>query len=87
MEIYRALNRWKEALSSTVSGLRTPDLVLLGGATIQLLDGLNVPVQQWELIRIFPTALGEISLGKEEKDTFMQFDCTFSVTDIYTQLI
>lgn len=87
MLMYRSLLRWKEALVSTSTGLRTNDLVLLGGAEVSLLDGLNQTVQSWMLVKIFPTQIGEISLDKSSRDEFISFDCTFSVNDIITQLI
>lgn len=87
MIIYRALQRWKEFCNSTITGIRANDLVLFGGAEVQLMDGLNQTVQTWEMIKIFPTSVGELSLSKEDKDSFLQGDVNFAVNDIQTNLV
>lgn len=87
MTIYRALQRWKEFCSSTITGLRANDLVLFGGAEVQQMDGLNQTVQTWELVKIFPTSIGELALSKEDKDSYLQFDSSFACNDIITDLV
>ena len=87
MMIYRALQRWREAMNSSLTGLRANDLVFYGSADVQLLDGVNATVQSWELVKIFPTSIGEIALSKEDRDSFLQFDTTFAVNELITNLV
>ncbi len=87
MTIYRALQRWSEFCNSIQTGIRTNDLILFGGAEVQMLDGANQTVQMWEFVKIFPTEVGNLTLSKEEKDSFSQFDVNFSVNDIITNLV
>ncbi len=86
MVIYRALQRWQEFINSIQAGTRANDLTMFGTAEVQMLDGINQVVQSWEFLKIFPTEIGALTLSKEEKDSFSQFDITFSVNDIITNL-
>jgi hypothetical protein len=51
------------------------------------MDGLNQTVQTWELVKIFPTSIGELALSKEDKDSYLQFDSSFACNDIITNLV
>ena len=88
MKIYRAIEAWMEAIKSPNTGLRLNDLASVF-ASIQLeqLDGANGVIQTWQLLLAFPTSLGEVTMSKEEKDSYSQFDVTFAYSLRTTDLI
>ena len=79
MKIYRAIDTWMELIKSPLTGLKLNDLASIM-ATIQLeqLDGAGGVIQTWQLLLAFPTSLGEVTMAKEEKDSYSQFDVTFA---------
>ena len=87
MTLYRTIERWKQYCASALTGLRANDLTSFGNAEVQLLDGLNLPVQTWELLKIYPMTISEIALSKEDRDTYLQFDVTFCINTVQTNLI
>jgi len=78
MPIYRAFTRWREFIKSPVAGTRANDLTYKSIVEIGLLDGVNEVVHLTELIGAFPVSVGELSLSREENDTYLRFDVTFA---------
>lgn len=86
MKIYKAMQRWCEFIDSYKTGLRANPLAIFGAATVQQMDNINQPVQTWEMALIFPTDPGNVSMSKDDTDTYAQFDVNWTINDILTDL-
>jgi len=85
--IYRVMKRWQESMASNLTGLRGQGLAFYGGMTVQLYGNINNVEQQWEMIKIFPTSVGPLSLDKSSRDDYLTFDVSFVVNEVITNLI
>lgn len=85
--IYKTVQRWREFSRSDILGTRANDLTYKTIATIEQLDGAQSIIYTCALIGLFPTAVGDITLGQEENSSIEIFDVTFSFDYTLSELL
>jgi len=76
--IYKTIQRWREFMRSDILGTHANDLTYKTIATIEQLDGADNVIFTEVLVGIFPTVVGDVTLGDEERSNFEIFDLTFA---------
>jgi hypothetical protein len=85
--IYKTIQRWREFQRSDILGTRAPDLTYKTVATIEQLDAAETVIFTEILVGLFPTTVGDITLGQGENDSVEMFDVTFEYDYTAPELI
>lgn len=78
MSIYNSCQDWLELINGAASNISLPPAAVKDSAMVQLLDRTGVPIKTIDMVGVFPTELGALSLDWSSNSTPLEFPITFA---------
>jgi len=78
MNIYNRCQDWLEQINGAASNISLPPAAVKDQATVMLIDRTGLPIKTIDMVGVFPTELGALSLDWSSNSTPLEFPITFA---------